>query len=171
MSEVGISTYSLGSLVSYSFRKQSDGVYNSFVTGHCTIDSLTCVLKVQPSVIRKHIGFWISQGILKELSSDHFSVIQGHKLDNKCTIESEPIVMCSGRSLLVCTSEATPCRLLYTQTASCNPKMYICCIPYEVLSDRISYTCVYTIWLYETVVHAPQCNYTLLFFTLCWMYI
>lgn len=57
--------------------------------GQWNIDALTRVLKAQPSIIRKHIGFWVSQGLLKELSTDEYILIQEQKLARKGTITSE----------------------------------------------------------------------------------
>ena len=41
------------------------------------------MLKAQPSVVRKHVGFWVSQGLLKEQSTDVYAVVQEQKLAHK----------------------------------------------------------------------------------------
>ena len=41
-----------------------------------SVDSLSNVVESQPSVVRRHLGFWVSQGILKEQSSDVFAVVE-----------------------------------------------------------------------------------------------
>ena len=44
--------------------------------GTWTVDSLSSALESQPSIIRRHLGFWVSQGILKEQSTDTFAVVE-----------------------------------------------------------------------------------------------
>ena len=41
-----------------------------------TVDSLSGTLESQPSVVRRHLGFWVSQGVLKEQSTDVFTVVE-----------------------------------------------------------------------------------------------
>ena len=54
-----------------------------FSTDCWSIDCLSRLLKAQPSVVRKHIGFWVSQGLLKEQSTDVYAVVQEQKLAHK----------------------------------------------------------------------------------------
>lgn len=53
--------------------------------GHWNIESLSRVLKAQPSVIRKHVGFWVSHGLLKEQSTDEYTLVQEQKLPHNGT--------------------------------------------------------------------------------------
>ena len=41
-----------------------------------TVDNLSSTLESQPSVVRRHLGFWVSQGVLKEESPDVFAVVE-----------------------------------------------------------------------------------------------
>ena len=41
-----------------------------------TVDNLSTALESQPSVVRRHLGFWVSQGVLKEQSPDVFTVVE-----------------------------------------------------------------------------------------------
>lgn len=52
-------------------------------SGHWNIESLSRVLKAQPSVVRKHIGFWVSQGLLKETIVDEYTLVSEQKLSRK----------------------------------------------------------------------------------------
>lgn len=58
-------------------------VYHS--TGTWTVDSLSSTLESQPSIVRRHLGFWVSQGILKEQSTDTFSVVERLQEGTKTT--------------------------------------------------------------------------------------
>ena len=40
------------------------------------MESLSGVLEAQPSVVRRHLGFWVGQGVLKENPTDTFTVIE-----------------------------------------------------------------------------------------------
>ena len=51
-------------------------VMHPISTGTWTVDSLSSTLESQPSIIRRHLGFWVSQGILKEQSTDMFTVVE-----------------------------------------------------------------------------------------------
>lgn len=44
--------------------------------GTWTVDRLSSTLESQPSIVRRHLGFWVSQGILKEQSTDMFTVVE-----------------------------------------------------------------------------------------------
>ena len=44
--------------------------------GTWTVDSLSGVLEAQPSVVRRHLGFWVGQGVLKESPTDTFTVVE-----------------------------------------------------------------------------------------------
>lgn len=41
-----------------------------------TVDCLSSAIESQPSVVRRHLGFWVSQGVLKEQSTDTFVVVE-----------------------------------------------------------------------------------------------
>lgn len=41
-----------------------------------TVDSLSSALESQPSVVRRHLGYWVSQGVLKEQATDVFAVVE-----------------------------------------------------------------------------------------------
>ena len=58
-------------------------VYHS--TGTWTVDSLSSTLESQPSIVRRHLGFWVSQGILKEQSTDTFTVVERLQEGTKTT--------------------------------------------------------------------------------------
>ena len=45
-------------------------------TGTWTVDTLSGALEAQPSVIRRHLGFWVGQGVLKEHPTDTFTVVE-----------------------------------------------------------------------------------------------
>ena len=45
-------------------------------TGTWTVDTLSGVLEAQPSVIRRHLGFWVGQGVLREHPTDTFTVVE-----------------------------------------------------------------------------------------------
>ena len=39
------------------------------------LDDLSMLLDTQSSIIRKHVTFWIAQGIIKEVCKDTFAVV------------------------------------------------------------------------------------------------
>lgn len=61
-------------------------MFLSGFSGHWNIDSLSRELRAQPSVIRKHISFWVSQGLLQETSIDEYTLIPEQKLAHKGAI-------------------------------------------------------------------------------------
>ena len=40
------------------------------------MDALSSTLEAQPSVVRRHLGFWVGQGVLKEHPTDSFTVVE-----------------------------------------------------------------------------------------------
>ena len=40
------------------------------------MEELSSALEAQSSVVRRHLGFWVSQGILRETSTDRFTVVE-----------------------------------------------------------------------------------------------
>lgn len=44
--------------------------------GSWTVDAMSMAIESQPSIVRKHMGFWASQGVLKEHPLDTFTVIE-----------------------------------------------------------------------------------------------
>ncbi len=44
--------------------------------GTWTVDALSTQLSSNPSSIRKHLGYWVGQGVLREDSNDTFTVIE-----------------------------------------------------------------------------------------------
>ena len=40
------------------------------------MDAMSLAIESQPSIVRKHMGFWASQGILKEHPLDTFTVVE-----------------------------------------------------------------------------------------------
>ena len=40
------------------------------------MDALSSTLEAQPSVVRRHLGFWVGQGVLKEHPTDTFTVVE-----------------------------------------------------------------------------------------------
>lgn len=44
-----------------------------------TLEELSGVMHVPPGLLRRRLGFWISQGVLKEESSDTFVVVEKQK--------------------------------------------------------------------------------------------
>ncbi len=47
-----------------------------FYVGKWTVEALSSALEAQPSAVRRHVGFWVSQGVLKEKPTDTFTVIE-----------------------------------------------------------------------------------------------
>ena len=46
------------------------------VTGSWTVEEMSAVLEAQPSVVRRHLGFWVTQGVLREGQHDMFTVVE-----------------------------------------------------------------------------------------------
>lgn len=46
---------------------------------HWTLEELSGVMHVPPGLLRRRLGFWISQGVLKEESTDTFTVVEKQK--------------------------------------------------------------------------------------------
>ena len=46
------------------------------IVGTWTVDALSSTLEAQPSVVRRHLGFWVGQGVLKEHPTDSFTVVE-----------------------------------------------------------------------------------------------
>lgn len=44
-----------------------------------TLEELSGVMHVPPGLLRRRLGFWISQGVLKEESTDTFTVVEKQK--------------------------------------------------------------------------------------------
>ena len=44
--------------------------------GCWTVDGLSAALEAQPSVTRRHLGFWVGQGVLREHPTDTFTVVE-----------------------------------------------------------------------------------------------
>ena len=44
-----------------------------------TLEELSGVMHVPPGLLRRRLGFWISQGVLKEESADTFTVVEKQK--------------------------------------------------------------------------------------------
>ena len=44
--------------------------------GCWTVESLSAALEAQPSVTRRHLGFWVGQGVLREHPTDTFTVVE-----------------------------------------------------------------------------------------------
>lgn len=40
------------------------------------MEELSGVLEAQPSMVRRHLGFWVSQGVLREQPTDSFTVVE-----------------------------------------------------------------------------------------------
>ena len=59
--------------------------FPSVCIGCWSIEALSHSLKTQPSVIRKHVGFWVAQGILKECCTDRFSIVKQQQMIHKGT--------------------------------------------------------------------------------------
>ena len=55
-------------------------------SGQWSVDSLAHLLKAHPRFVRKNLGFWVSQGLLKELSSDVYGLIQEQKFISKVPV-------------------------------------------------------------------------------------
>ena len=52
-------------------------MYNvGVVTGSWTVEEMSAVLEAQPSVVRRHLGFWVTQGVLREGQHDMFTVVE-----------------------------------------------------------------------------------------------
>ena len=61
--------------------------HTPFFVGECTIDSLSRSIKAHPSVVKKHVGFWVSQGLLKEISTDVYGLVQEYNFHNKVAVK------------------------------------------------------------------------------------
>ena len=46
------------------------------IIGTLTVDELSTVLEAQASSVRRHLGFWVGQGVLKEKGTDCFTVVE-----------------------------------------------------------------------------------------------
>ena len=46
------------------------------VTGSWTVEEMSAVLEAQPSMVRRHLGFWVTQGVLREGQHDMFTVVE-----------------------------------------------------------------------------------------------
>ena len=44
-----------------------------------TLEELSGVMHVPPGLLRRRLGFWTSQGVLKEESTDTFTVVEKQK--------------------------------------------------------------------------------------------
>jgi len=71
----------------YSFQEQSKSLHTQLVavyilpasilvSGTWTVEALSAKLSSSPSSIRKHLGYWVGQGVLREESNDTFTVIE-----------------------------------------------------------------------------------------------
>lgn len=58
-------------------------------SGQCSIDSIVHSIKAHPSVVRKHVAFWVSQGLLKEVLHDVYILIQDWNADSKAASKRE----------------------------------------------------------------------------------
>ena len=47
------------------------------------MDGLSSVLEAHPSAVRRHLGFWVSQGVLKEKPTDTFTVVEREQKGTK----------------------------------------------------------------------------------------
>ena len=50
-----------------------------------TIEELSGVMHVPPGLLRRRLGFWVSQGVLKEESTDTFIVVEKQKGQQRTT--------------------------------------------------------------------------------------
>jgi anaphase-promoting complex subunit 2 len=56
-------------------------------SSECSIDLLTQSVKAPPSVVKRNVGFWVSQGLLKEISSDVYRLMQEWNFDHKAAVK------------------------------------------------------------------------------------
>ena len=67
------------------YQTLSDNLTISYPTGchllleRWTLEELSGVMHVPPGILRRRLGFWISQGVLKEETSDTFVVVEKQK--------------------------------------------------------------------------------------------
>lgn len=50
-----------------------------------TVEELSSVMHVPPGLLRRRLGFWVSQGVLKEESTDTFIVMEKQKGQQRAT--------------------------------------------------------------------------------------
>lgn len=50
-----------------------------------TVEELSGVMHVPPGLLRRRLGFWVSQGVLKEESTDTFIVMEKQKGQQRAT--------------------------------------------------------------------------------------
>ena len=63
--------------------------YYCYATGQWSVDSLAHSLKAHPRLVRKHLGFWVSHGLLKEVSSDVYELIQEQNFNRASTTRKQ----------------------------------------------------------------------------------
>lgn len=91
----------------YMFAKSSVSIFKPVQStlllciGCWSIEALSHSLKTQPSVIRKHVGFWVAQGILKELYTDRFSIVRQQKMVHKGMCVREEFGICNALLFLL----------------------------------------------------------------------
>eukprot|EP00731_Ephydatia_muelleri_P024290 Em0016g561a len=64
--ELSFSVSPIRATIIYQFQQQSSW----------TVDAMSLAIESQPSIVRKHMGFWASQGVLKEHPLDTFTVVE-----------------------------------------------------------------------------------------------
>ena len=47
------------------------------------LEELSAAMHVPPGMLRRRLGFWVSQGVLKEEASDTFVIVENHKGSHK----------------------------------------------------------------------------------------
>ena len=77
-----------------------------------TIEELSGVMHVPPGLLRRRLGFWVSQGVLKEESTDTFIVVEKQKGQQRTT--GTYICTLAAR----CKSIASPLLTLYKLSSS-----------------------------------------------------
>ena len=53
--------------------------YHFIFSDRWTLEELSSVMHVPPGLLKRRLGFWISQGVLKEESTDTFVVVEKQK--------------------------------------------------------------------------------------------
>ena len=53
--------------------------YHFIFSDRWTLEDLSSVMHVPPGLLKRRLGFWISQGVLKEESTDIFVVVEKQK--------------------------------------------------------------------------------------------
>ena len=89
--------------------------YHFIFSDRWTLEELSSVMHVPPGLLKRRLGFWISQGVLKEESTDTFVVVEKQKgqqrLPGMLNCRSSPGLLNGGESRL---------RKLFSLTLPCH---------------------------------------------------